>query len=278
METPEKNIYIVDGVAVPTAEREIFSRLTTPYIYEVLRVVDGVPLFFSDHLDRLRQSAALSRLPDEIAEERLVRDISHLIEANDVRNQNVKILYGKADTGETSTVVFLNKSFYPPDAYYEEGVFVVSERISRDNPHAKVHRDEYKKKVEAVLERTGAFEVILLDEEGRATEGSRSNLFFLRDREVVTSPPGKVLLGITRKVIVEMIEELKIPIVYETLSQEDLGTVEGAFLSGTSIDLLPISRYDDRRFSTPQNRIYMKLHQSYRERVEKDLKEFSSKF
>ena len=43
------------------------------------------------------------------------------------------------------------------------------------------------------------YEVLLVDRNGRITEGSRSNVFFVKGNKFYTGPSAMVLVGITRK-------------------------------------------------------------------------------
>ena len=65
-------------------------------------------------------------------------------------------------------------------------------------------------------------------------------MFFIKDGVVVTSPAEGVLLGITRKRIISVCEEHRVPIEYREISRKELGDFDAAFISGTSPNVLPI--------------------------------------
>ena len=52
-----KEFYIVNGELESATNTKFFENITKPPKYEVIRVIDGVPLFLEDHLKRMRQSA-----------------------------------------------------------------------------------------------------------------------------------------------------------------------------------------------------------------------------
>ena len=47
---------LVNGQVQKTEETNIFQMIEKPPIYEVIRIIDGVPLFFQDHLNRMYDS------------------------------------------------------------------------------------------------------------------------------------------------------------------------------------------------------------------------------
>ena len=90
--------------------------------------------------------------------------------------------------------------------------------------------------------RTGdLYEVLLVNNDGKITEGSRSNVFFIKDGEVYTSPSDTVLLGVTRTMIIRIIEKAGIPLHYHLVGKDELRSFDAAFLSGTSPKVLPIA-------------------------------------
>ena len=88
------------------------------------------------------------------------------------------------------------------------------------------------------------YEVLLVNSDGRITEGSRSNVFFIRNGEVYTAPADKVLLGVTRTMIIRIMEKAGIPLHYYSVKNDELKSFDAAFISGTSPKVLPIASID----------------------------------
>jgi len=72
-----------------------------------------------------------------------------------------------------------------------------------------------------------------------------------------------VLLGITRKYIFDVCQRLNIRIIEESIHVDDLNKVDGAFMSGTSVDVLPISTIDDIKLDSVNNRIIKEIGKGY---------------
>jgi branched-chain amino acid aminotransferase len=98
---------------------------------------------------------------------------------------------------------------------------------------------------DAAIKEHSLYEVILVDKNGQITEGSRSNIFFIKDGEVYTSPLHQVLPGVTRGKIVEIIRSKGIAIHEEPINESDVKSFDAAFISGTSPKVLPISSIGD---------------------------------
>ena len=89
------------------------------------------------------------------------------------------------------------------------------------------------------------YEVFLVNRDGIITEGSRSNVFFIKNGEVYTSPTDTVLPGVTRTVIIKILEDAGIPLHYSAIKQEELSGFDAAFISGTSPKVLPVASIGD---------------------------------
>ncbi len=109
------------------------------------------------------------------------------------------------------------------------------------------------------------FELLLADKQGYLTEGSRSNLFFIRGDEVLSAPDNRILLGVTRKYVMQAIERAGAKMVVEMITAQDLANeaIDAAFLSGSPIDLLPISSIDDIPLTSANNELFMRVNQEY---------------
>ena len=84
------------------------------------------------------------------------------------------------------------------------------------------------------------YEVLLVNEAGYITEGSRSNVFFVKKNKVFTPPTEDVLQGVTRQKIIESIEKQNIEFAMENIAFNDISNFESVFISGTSRRVLPV--------------------------------------
>ena len=232
--------------------------------YEVIRVVRGIPLFWEDHMDRLIRS-----VKDEmIVPSTLYQESVSLIAANELSAANLRIVLTK-----NLRALHLTPSYYPDESQIQQGVPTGLLSWEREDPNVKVIRSDYKKAVAERFAQPGPFgsffELLLADQAGYLTEGSRSNLFFLLGNEVLTAPDSKILIGITRKYVQQSIDKAGLSLTTRMLTLDDVramrsaGTAIAAFLSGSPIDLMPIRAIEDIELDSAADLSFRKLRDAY---------------
>jgi branched-chain amino acid aminotransferase len=91
----------------------------------------------------------------------------------------------------------------------------------------------------------GYAEGIALDANGYISEGSGENMFVIRDGKVLTPPLGaSVLPGITRDTVVQLTQDLGIPLVETIIPRELLYIADEVFFTGTAAEITPIRSVD----------------------------------
>jgi branched-chain amino acid aminotransferase len=255
--------YIANGNLTKSSDLSIFDKMTKPPIYEIIRVVNGVPLFLEDHLARMYDSAALIKHEINTSESKIREEIKETILKNNVVSGNIKLMSGEVDGVGSVFIVFCVASFYPPKEYYENGINTILYNYERDNPNAKVLVTSFKEDVQLKMKEKNAFEALLVRRDGYIPEGSRSNIFFVMGEKIYTAPKEEILLGITRKHLFKIAGILNIEIIEESIHKDDLNKLEGAFMTGTSVNILPIARIDDISLGSVNNKIINNLNNMY---------------
>jgi len=98
-------------------------------------------------------------------------------------------------------------------------------------------------KMEALIE--GYTEGIALNVRGHVSEGSGENIFLVYDGVVHTPPlSSSILPGITRASIIQILEDLKIPFIEDTVPREMLYIAEEVFFTGSAAEITPIRSID----------------------------------
>lgn len=264
-----KKYFSINGEISEVEGTKIFDKIEKP-IYEVIRVIDGVPLFLQDHIERMRDSSKLINYKIERSDKDIKDDIKLLIDKNNIKNLNIKLLVSDVDNKQIFLAYFI-ESFYPPIEYYQEGIKTILYNHERPNPNAKVLLTDFKENIGKELKKSDAFEAILVNNDGTISEGSRSNMFFVKDKKIYTAPGGTVLMGITRKYILKSCEEENIEVIEENIKLDELKNIDGAFMSGTSVDVLPIKTIDDIKLNSMTDSTILKLIAGYNKFVKIDL-------
>lgn len=215
--------------------------LSSQEIYEVIRVEDGTPLFISDHLLRLKDGFGKLGVSHPLPQQQLLQAISELIKNQKIINNNLKISCFVDDHKESPYYIYSIPSFYPDNNTYALGVKTALFYAERDHPNIKIGHTATRFSANAEIQRKEVHEVLLVDLNGRITEGSRSNVFFIIEDTIYTAPSHLVLQGIMRQKVLGIIEQHKLDLKMECLPAAELGKVNAAFITGTSPRILPIS-------------------------------------
>ena len=227
------------------------------YAYEVIRLINGHALFLDYHYHRLIKSCASNfefHLPPLLEIEKAIQDI---VDKQSLSQVNIKIMIGKQ-----IFAIFPIDSNYPSYNEYSEGVPCNLVYDERENPELKIFQAELRKKVDKLKEEARAFESILVNREGLITEGSKSNLFFIKNDVIFTAPDHLVLGGITRLKIIEIIKENHLQLEMKAIPADKLSEYQAAFICGTSPGVLPINKIVNVYFDV-QNSILELIHKSY---------------
>lgn len=225
-------------------------------IYEVFRVVNGVPLFLEEHLDRFYTSARIAQKEILFSPSEIKGLLKELTDQNKVSTGNVLI------SCKTNLKAFFLQHKYPTARQYIEGVPCDILKAERANPNAKVFQTSIRFMANEMIEQKKIYEAILVDSAGRITEGSRSNLFFVKGEKLCTPPAYEVLLGITRKKTIRCAKDLNIEVCEEDIWLKDLHTFDAVFITGTSPKILPVKQIGEARFDV-KNKILNRLLNAY---------------
>ena len=215
-------------------------------IYEVLRVEQGKPLFINDHLNRLFRGVDKVGHVLTLKNRQLKQMIEQLAATSDSGSGNIKLefYYVKNKMTEIESRVFFIPTSYPSKELYSTGIKCMTLEKERMNPTVKASNSELRNLANELITKYEVYEV-LMHSSNHITEGSRSNLFFIKDETIVTAPDNLVLSGVMRKKILEIVHQQKLFIKMEALSLEELSDISAAFITGTSPRVLPIRKIDD---------------------------------
>lgn len=214
-------------------------------IYEVIRIINSKPLFIEEHYKRLVSSASNMNFYPKIDSKKMNQLITILAEKNSIKNGNIKFIQNK----ENFLLYFINH-YYPSNTEYKKGVDVGLYIYERINPNVKYLNIDYKKEINSIITEKKLYELILVDRNSVITEGSKSNIFFIKNNVVYTAPDSSVLKGITRDLVLKIIKELKYEISFDSILTNQLSSFDSAFITGTSPKVLPIRKIDNIEFNT----------------------------
>ncbi|MEF9952627.1 MAG: aminotransferase class IV [Clostridium sp.] len=236
-------------------------------LYEVIRVSSGVPLFLEEHLTRLYESSKIIGYTLNLTLESIKQNIQRVISKNNISNYNLKIVINNLDNSTPNVYYFFITTNYPDPNLYSVGVDAFLYSAERDNPNAKVINTTLRERVNSLMKEKNCFEAILVNSSGYITEGSRSNIFFIKDNNLYTTKGRDVLLGITRKRIISLAIQDGINVIEEDIFSGDINSFSSLFISGTSPKALPIKKVDNLTFS-PDDTLMQRIITLYNNEIE----------
>ncbi|MCQ2547190.1 MAG: aminotransferase class IV [Clostridia bacterium] len=263
---------MADGVLTGMSTLEQILARDRLEVYEVIRLSDGKPLFVKEHYDRMFKSLSSIGKAPVLSLDEFIGQIDMVAKANDMDEGNLRIeQYREPDETTEHTNIYPIPYEYPTAEMYAEGVEVAFMQAERDNPQAKIFNADFRQQADSFLAETGVAEVLLVNRNGEITEGSRSNVFFVKEGTVVAAPQHTVLPGITRMKVLQIFEEDGIKYEERPVMADSAGSFDAAFLTGTSKEVLPIRKIEDACFDV-NHPILRHLMRRYREMAEANTK------
>ncbi|MBA2246331.1 MAG: aminotransferase class IV [Gemmatimonadetes bacterium] len=230
-------------------------------VYEAMRALDGTLIEGDAHLLRLQRGLAglEFQLHPAVDSAALSSTCLRLLELNDLKEGHA-LVYLQVTRGVAQrshhfpndpvqpTVYASTTRFTPPRELQENGAAAITQQDQRwkrcdlktinllPNVLAKQHARE-----------AGAIEAILLRDRV-VTEGSHTNVFAVLGGVVRTHPrTAEILHGVTREVVLSLAGAAGLPVEERAIDALELPLAEEVFLTGTTTDLIPITRIDGRQ-------------------------------
>lgn len=232
---------------IPIFNKAIFSSFG---VYETMKVEQGRPFYLQEHLLRLFNSAEMIELESGVDIATLTDWFEKLVKVDPQATWVLRILaLGAVEVSgavkvSAGPIIAMWPEVLPtyPSAFYLDGAAAILYEGQRAIPACKSLNALVNYLARRAAIRAGALEG-LLHYEGHLTEGARSNIFAVRQGQLVTPPSSEVLSGITRDVIFYVMQKTDHPVVEATVPL-DLSLYEEFFISSTSMHVMPITQID----------------------------------
>lgn len=258
-------IVYLNGKFVPEEEGKIsifdHGLLYGDGVFEGLRSYNGKIFKLDEHLERLYKSGKAIALEIPLKFEELKNAVIETVRINNLRDSYIRIVVtrGVGDLGldprkcKTPTIFIIASSIQLyPESLYEKGIDLVTVATRRNlnealNPAIKSlnYLNNILAKIEA--NNAGATEGLILNQFGYVSECTGENIFIVKKDNLITPPiSAGALEGITRKVVMEIGENIGLKVKEENLTRYDIYTSDECFLTGTAAEIVPVVRVDNR--------------------------------
>ena len=252
----------IEGRYVPIAEATIpildwgFTR--SDVTYDVAHVWKGMFFRLDDHLERFERSAAGMRLTLPHSREAVGEILTECVRLTGLRDAYVEMGLTRGVPRPGSRDPRLNRNrffaFVVPFVWLatEEqrarGLHLIISSVRRIPPESldpttkNFHWADLTRGLFEAFDRGGET-TVLVDDRDNITEGPGFNVFVVKEGRVAT-PASGVLEGITRRTVIELCEEVGIPLEERAVPAAEARAADEVFLSTTAGGILPVTRLD----------------------------------
>ena len=226
-------------------------------VYEVIPAYGGHLFRLQEHLQRLQNSLDGIRLQNPLTNQQWADTLNNIVEQNQGEDQSVYLHVSRG-------VAAIRDHVFPDEV--SATVFIMSNElksVSRENLQhgvSAITLDDIRWhacniKATALLANTmlrqqakeeGAVEAILV-RDGLATEGAASNIFMVKNKVLITSPTGPMLLpGITRDLVLELARANNISCEERDITEEELREADEIWMTSSTKEVVPIVELDGK--------------------------------
>jgi branched-chain amino acid aminotransferase len=265
-------------------------------LFETMSAHHGQVFRLNQHLTRLATSARQLGLSPGLDVDALVEAVQITLDHNQIDRARIRLTItagslsmlasdpqAKTPPG-TVLIQPTEPTVYDPQ-YFEQGiaVLVAPPGANPFDPLAGHKTLAYWARLRTLRQAAtaGAGEAIWLNISNHLASGSISNLFLVKDGELLTpiargeetekSLPSPVLPGVTRAAVIELAEGLDIPTHKRMLSIDDLLEADEVFLTNSSWHVLPVSRVEKSQIAHGKaGDLTTRLRAAFLELIEKE--------
>lgn len=225
--------------------------------FETISLINGVPVFLEEHLNRLNKSLAFFNIEFEVSKEavlyRIKSDMNSYAEVPDTGV--LKIL-----VSEKNQIFNYRENPYSKEKL-EKGFNLEYSRIRRNESSPLTMHKSFNYGDNIMEKRrikgSSVDEVVFLNTRGEICEGSTSNIFFVKEGRIITPPvDAGILPGIMRDFVLK-----SFPVVERAIMPEEITDMEECFVTNSLMGIMPVNKLEGYYFKT--RRKSEELHKKY---------------
>jgi len=213
-----------------------------------------------EHYNRLKVSAQSLNLPYTYNTQELIDATYELLKRNQLQDAYIRpVVYAPANMSfnpNAESFIFIEVWEMAP-FLGDKLLRVMTSSFERPNPKGfKIYAKAAGHYVNSILasqeaKAKGYDEALLMDMNGNVAEAPGANVFYEKDGTLYTPALGNILPGITRATVLELCEELNIPVVEKTIVKDEIYGADAAFFCGTAAEVIGFESFDDQPFRMP---------------------------
>lgn len=232
---------------------------------------NGTQIFKAEeHYERLKYSAESISIPYHHSTNELVKISYELLAKNNFQNAYLRpLIFCPPNMNlQKAKKSFIMIAAWEWGAYLGNKLLrVMTSSYQRPNPKGfKIHAKVSGHYVNSILacqdaKDNGYDEALLLDAKDFVAEGPGANIFFEKNGKLFTPPAKNILPGITRATVIEICNELDIPVEEKSFTVDKLKDADAAFYCGTAAEVIGWESLDDTVFPKPWDKTISRIIQ-----------------
>ena len=243
----------INGELVPVADARVsvldHGFTVADGVFETLLVTDGHAFAIDRHLKRLEKSAAGLGIVLPVISE-IKNGISQVLEKNpkiDFGRIRVTLTSGsgplgsdRTDAEPTVVISIAEQNTWPQSTT----TLLVPWTRNENSPLAGLKTTSYAENVFALAaaKQNGFSEAIFCDTSGRLCEGTGSNIFLVKDDQIITpSEQSGLLRGITRDLVIESAKAAGFSMIERDVAPQELWDADEVFITSSTRDIHPVT-------------------------------------
>jgi branched-chain amino acid aminotransferase len=243
-------------------------------VFDLLRTLNGKPLFLKEHIKRLQASARRIGLELPWTAQKLTGIVMQTLQRNSFEESNIRIIVTGGSSpdfitpqGKPRLLVLVTRAPELPQWWYTDGVKIITFFSERSIPGAK--SIDYVTATIALQQARdqNAIEAVYVDRNGNVREGTTSNLFAFYS-DILVTPAKGILSGITRQAVLDLAEKT-VRVDLRDLRLDDLLRADEVFITGTNKMIVPVVQVDDTTIGNGlPGKLTQKMMKALNERID----------
>jgi len=259
------SVIYLDGQFLPREEAKVsvfdHGLLYGDGVFEGIRAYNGRVFKLEEHVRRLYDSARTIMLEIPLSQAEYCEAVLETCRRNQIADGYIRavVTRGVGDLGldprkcpKASIFIIAAGIQLYPERCYTEGLKVITCATRRNNPTAldpAIKSLNYLNNILAKIEvnRAGAEEGLMINDQGYVAEATGDNIFVVRDGRIYTPPVAAgILRGITRDTVMDLTRDAELALTEEFFTLQFVYSADELFLTGTAAEVVPVVSVDDR--------------------------------
>lgn len=223
--------------------------------FDTMRTYNGVVLELEKHLTRIAKTIKILHLKLPCSMQQLEFWIKKTSKINKLDQARMRVTISRGVNGfdflscKNPTLVITCEPYMKDKKIIKNGVSTFT--LSYQRPWPEIKSTNLIPMVQAyfTLHAKKGYEGILVNDSGNVTEGSSTNIFIVKNGEIIT-PKDKLLAGVTRNRVIELAKEMKLKMKIKNFKKSELFKADEIFLTNRPREIIPVIKVDNKKIGS----------------------------